>query len=98
MSWTYYLEITFWIGGMAYTALAVFIPELRLGWERTSILLGPLSSLAFAWFFWGVPILWGVSWLTGIHLATLEYFIWAAIFVTLGGAGYLMDVTQKHKF
>ena len=97
MSWKEILGLTIWLSGMAYTALCIGIPEIRLNWRGTNIRVGPISSFCFAWFFWGLPVLWVTGWLIGIQSPRLAMLVFFVVFMASGATGYLMDITKDKK-
>jgi len=97
MSWKEIIGLTIWLSGMAYSALSIGIPEIRMNWKGSDVRLGPISSFGFAWFFWGLPLLFLAGWLLGIESQTLAMFIFFLVFMASCGVGYFMDISEKRK-
>jgi hypothetical protein len=91
------LGISIWVSGMAYSALAIGIPEIRPNWHGTSTRLGAVSSVGVAWFFWGIPVLALAGWMLGITSLTLAWLLFCCVAVVIFTSGYLMDVFDSRK-
>ena len=72
-----------------YTAVCIFVPEIRMDWRWSNKRLGTLSSIGLATFVWSPTLR-----LMGIipsRYGAAVYFI-ALLGLLIAGVGYLLDV------
>lgn len=56
MSGTETLAVTIVVAGMAYTALCLGIPEIRIYYRGSDKKIGPVGSVGLALFFWALGL------------------------------------------
>jgi len=99
LTWKETLGIFVLLVGMAYTALCIGIPEIRIYWKGTKTKLGTVSSVGVAWFIWGFSLEIIGDRAFGIVLAPgpWPYVIFVSVLAVLFTLGYLMDISEKRK-
>ena len=89
--------IILWSLVALYSALCLWIPNIRPYWGHTEIKCGFVSCLGMAMFVWLPPILIAIAQLAGDfwqRFVPLLYFVFGFVIITII-AGYASDV--KHK-
>ena len=77
-----------WAVLMGYSAVAIFVPEIRIFWRHENFKLGALSSVGLASFFWW-PVVAAV--VVPQWPAFAKYFIGLVLFIGFCFAGYVID-------
>ena len=75
----------------AYSAVAVFVPEIRIHWKRSDKKLGTVSSIGFAMFFWS-PTLGLMGFIPAGY--TRAMFLFVVLGIVIAGTGYVLDVVS----
>jgi hypothetical protein len=87
------LGIIVWVTGMAYTALCLGIPEIRIYWKGTDKKMGTVSCVGFALFFWWPVLVWLLGWLIPKEYLIAAYgFVMLAFIIAM--IGYGLDISN----
>lgn len=88
------IAVSIWIAGMAYAALCVGIPEIRMYWKGSNTKMGLVSCLGVAMFFWSPAfVLLGES--MGLISGAYKFagFLLCLLGLVVAGVGYFIDIS-----
>jgi hypothetical protein len=83
-----------WGALMAYTGIAIFVPQIRIYWRGKDFKVGVVSSIGLASFFWWpmIAAAFFPEWPNALK-AVISFLL----FIGLSFVGYLMDKYPLHR-